>query len=56
MYSMAIDVDSFAKTLLQDDLVGDFAPVLASVATKKEKRFCNPRETGLQLENRYRTG
>jgi hypothetical protein len=39
MHSMAIDVDSFAKTLLQDDRVGDFAPVLASFATKKRKGF-----------------
>ena len=42
MYSMAIDVDSFAETLLQDDLVGDFAPVLASVATKKRKGLVTP--------------
>jgi hypothetical protein len=42
MYSMALDVDSFDKTLLQDDLAGDFAPVLASVATKKRKGFVTP--------------
>jgi hypothetical protein len=35
-------VDSFAETLLQDDLAGDFAPVLASVATKKRKGFVTP--------------
>jgi hypothetical protein len=42
MNLMTIDVDSSAETLLQDDLAGDFAPVLASVATKKRKGFVTP--------------
>jgi hypothetical protein len=42
MNSMTIDVDSFAETMIQDNLAGDFAPVLALVATKKRKGFVTP--------------